>query len=83
MSEDREKAIEALRNLYRFVNAECAIAARQADDAKSVKDYRANDRHQSYGRAMAKVRGRVMDLARRSFLIDVTVEESSRGEESK
>lgn len=80
MSEDREKAIEALRFLYRYADQERRISARQADEAKAAKDYRANDRHFSYSKAMAKVCGKVSDLARRTFLIDVTVEESSSGE---
>lgn len=83
MSEDRDKGIEALRQVYRYADQERRISAQQADEAKAAKDYRANDRHFSYSKAMAKICGKVSDLARRTFLIDVTIEESSTGGENK
>lgn len=82
MSEDRDKGIEALRQIYRYADQEKRIAARQADEAKAAKDYRASDRHYMYSKAMAKICGKVSALARRTFLVDVTVEESSTGQES-
>lgn len=80
MNEDRDKAIEALRQIYCYANVERRLSANESNAAKAAKDYRASDQHAIYQKAMAKICRKVSEVGREVFSIDVTVEVASTGQ---
>lgn len=60
--------IAAVQELFRYAKSEAAIAQRQGESAKQVKDYRAADRHFAYSQAMTKIARRCQAIARERWL---------------
>lgn len=68
---DIEKAINALKDLYRFAKIEANISWKQSFAAKENKDYRAADRAASYAKAMQNIKQRCLTISREQFLVDL------------
>lgn len=68
----RTTIVAALKDVHDYAAREAGIGHRHADEALSVKDYRASDRHRSYAVAMMKICGRIRDVARKRHGVDVS-----------
>lgn len=67
-----QEAINALRYIFTFAELEASIARQQGDHSQAARDYRDSDRHNSYARAMEKVRAKAVVYAREEFLADLS-----------